>query len=164
MRKIVVALLIGAVAFALVLFVTSRPQSVAPEVQAGPGYAQPSTGRYWAQRDQGEGGVEIEVIYVTSEFLRSGGSVQAQRYQPDRYAVFLVSMNTHSVDLLQYDMVKVSEVKAGGKTVTPLRWESTSDNNHHRSGVLIFPKVDPPLELVIKTVAGVPVRTFRWAP
>lgn len=164
MRKILVALLIGAVAFGLVLFVTSRPQSGAPEVQAGPGYAQPGTGRYWAQRDQGQGGVEIEVIYATPEYLKSAGGAQAARYQPDRYTVFVVSMNTHSVDLLQYDMVKVSEVKAGGKMYAPLRWESTSDNNHHRSGVLIFPKADPPLELVIKTIAGVPARTFRWAP
>lgn len=43
------------------------------------------------------------------------------------------------------DMVKVSELKVGA---------------------LIFPNVDPgqPVELTIKTIAGVPARIFRWAP
>lgn len=158
MRSLLIALAIGVIAFGAVLVLTADRSGQAPEVAAAPAYV---------QRDRGEGGVEIEVIYVTADYLRTARDAQAvQRYQPDRYAVFLVTMNTHSIDLLAYDMVKVSELKVSGKTYTPLRWESTSDNTHHRSGVLIFPKIDPPLpvELVIKTVAGVPARTFRWAP
>lgn len=155
MKRLFLALLIGAAAFGLVIVLTSGQRQGTPQVEAAPAYA---------QRDSGQGGVEIEVIYVTPEYLRSGSGAQAQRHQPDRSAVFLVAMNTHSVDLLQYDMMKVSELKAAGKSYVALKWESTSDNNHHRSGVLIFPKVDPPLELVIKTIAGVPARTFRWTP
>lgn len=156
MRILVAALVVGVIAFGAVWWFTADRSARDSAVQAGPGYV---------QRDKGEGGVEIEVIYVTSEYMRSDGE-DAQRYEPDRYAVFLVSMNTHSVDLSGFDMVKISELRAGGRTLTPLRWVSTSDDSHHRAGALIFPKVAPAqaVELLIKTVAGVPARTFRWTP
>ncbi len=156
MRTLIAALAAGLVVFGLVFLVTAGRQSQEPQAQAAPSYV---------QRDQGKGGVEIEVTYVTPDYLRAGGS-SAQRYSPDKYTVFLVSMNTHSVDLAGYDMAKISELRVAGRTYAPLRWESTSDDNHHRSGALIFTKVDLslPAELVIKAVAGVPVRTFRWMP
>lgn len=158
MRMILAALAIGLAAFGAVFLLTADRSGSQRDVAAAPAYV---------QRDSGEGSVEIEVTYATPEFLRLPANIQAvKRYQPDRYAVFLVAMNTHSVNLSAYDMVKVSELKAGGKRYAALRWESTSDNNHHRSGALIFPKVDPrlPAELIIKTIAGVPERIFRWAP
>ncbi len=156
MRTVIAALAVGGVVFGLVFLVTAGRQSQEPQAQAAPSYV---------QRDRGEGGVEIEVVYVTPDYLRTGDS-SAQRYSPDRYTVFLVSMNTHSVDLAGYDMVKISELRVAGKTFAPLRWESTSENNHHRSGALVFPKVDTsqPAELVIKTIAGVPQRLYRWQP
>lgn len=118
------------------------------------------------QRDRGEGGVEVEVLYATPAYARTSNDKALQRFQPDRYAVFIVSLNTHSGDLRGYDLVKLSELLAGGKRYTALRWESTSDDSHHRAGALIFAKVEPPLpvELTIKNIAGVPVRTFRWTP
>lgn len=178
MRMVVAAVAVGVIVFGGVYLFTLRsagppaarddalptaqgdvpPAAVgdAATAAAAPGYV---------QRDQGEGAVEIQVIYVTPEYLRSGGA-DAARYEPDRYSVFLVSLNTHSVDLSRYDMVQVSELRAGGQSWRPLRWVSTSDGSHHRAGVLVFPKVDParPVELLIKTIAGIPVRTFRWTP
>ncbi len=156
MRTLIAALAVGVVVFGAVFILTRGRQPETPQAQAAPSYL---------QRDRGEGGVEIEVIYVTPDYLRSGGSA-SQRYAPDTYTVFLVSMNTHSVDLAGYDMAKISELRAAGKTYAPLRWESTSDNNHHRSGALIFPRIDTsqPVELVIKTIAGVPQRLYRWQP
>jgi len=154
MRAVIVAVLIGAVVFGGVYLFVSRP-SPAPEQGAAPAAASAASGS--VRRDQGEGGVEIEVTY---------GGPQAARYEPDRYTVFIVAMTTHSGDLTRYDMVKVSELRAGGRTFQPLRWVSTSDDSHHRSGVLIFPKVasGQPIELVIKTIAGAAARTFRWTP
>jgi len=150
------ALTMGAAVFGLIFILSADRQPGGMRTEAAPSYV---------QRDRGEGGVEIEVIYVTPDYLRAGGSA-AQQYSPDKFTVFLVSMNTHSVDLAGYDMAKVSELRVAGKTYAPLRWESTSDSRHHRSGALIFPKVETsqPAELVIRTIAGVPQRGFRWQP
>ncbi len=156
MRMIMIALAIGMAVFGAAYLLVNGRSGDAAGVAAGPSYV---------QRDRGEGGVEIEVTYVIPEYLKSGGR-DAQRYEPKKYTVFLVAMNTHSVDLGGYDLTKVSEVRVGGKILAPLRWVSTADNSHHRSGALLFPKVNPalPVELVIKTIAGVPSRTFRWSP
>ncbi len=156
MRTIAGALLIGALIFGAVYVLTADRRGETRQAQAAPSYV---------QRDRGEGGVEIEIIYVTPDYLRTGAA-SAQRYAPDTYTVFLVSMNTHSVDLAGYDMAKISDLRVAGKTYVPVRWESTSDNNHHRSGALIFPKVDvsQSAELVIRTIAGVPQRLYRWQP
>jgi hypothetical protein len=153
MRVVIAAVLIGAAVFGGIYFFALRSPGT-PEAQPAP-TAEASPGN--AQRDQGEGGVEIEVTF---------GGPGAAAYEPERYSVFLVAMNTHSADLSGYDLVALSELRAGSKSFKALRWVSTADDSHHRSGVLIFPKVDAgqPLELVIKTIAGVPVRTFRWAP
>lgn len=162
MRTAMAAIAVGVVVFGGVYLFTLRPAGP-PVAQGEAGTAAAAPG--YLQRDQGEGAVEIEVIYVTPEYLRSGGA-EAARYEPQKYSVFLVSMNTHSVDLSPYDIVAISELRAGGQTLRPLRWISTSDDSHHRAGVLIFPKVDlaQPVEFLIKTIAGVPVRTFRWTP
>jgi hypothetical protein len=104
--------------------------------------------------------VEIEVTLVTP------GSPEAAKHNTAAETVFIVSMNTHSVDLSGYDLTKVSELVAEGRTIKPLGWTSTSNDSHHRAGALSFPKVAPSaaLELRIKSIAGVPVRVFRWGP
>jgi len=154
MRVVIGAVLIGAAVFAGIYLVALR-SSDAPEATRPATAAQAPPGN--VQRDQGEGGVEIEVTF---------GGPGAAAYEPERYSVFLVAMNTHSVDLSGYNLVALSELRTGGKSFKALRWISTADDSHHRSGVLIFPKVDAgqPVELAIKTIAGVAVRTFRWVP
>lgn len=157
MRSVVAALVIGVIVFGGVWWFTgNRFTPEAAAVEAGPAYT---------QKDGGEGGVEIAATYVTPDYVRSVNK-EAAKYEPEKYAVFLVSMNTHSVDLSGYDMVKISELRVSGKTLAPVRWVSTSDDSHHRAGALIFPKVDAKqaVELAIKTIAGVPARTFRWTP
>lgn len=152
MRAVVAAVAIGALAFGGVYLLTAgrsaRPEAAPPAASAGGGVA---------QRDGGEGGVDVEVTF---------GGPQAASYASDRYTVFVVAMNTHSVDLSVYDMVQISELRSGGRRLRPLRWVSTSDDSHHRAGLLIFPPVPSgqAMELVIRTIAGVPARTFRWAP
>ncbi len=156
MRVVLAALLIGLAVFGLVLLIGRQ----------GPEPGASAAGPDLLRRDKGEGGVEIEVLYATPDYVRTSNDRALQKYDPDRNTVFVVAMNTHTVDLSAYDMVKISELVAGGKRHAPLRWQSTSDNAHHRSGVLIFPKIQPPfpVELLIKTVAGIPVRRLQWAP
>lgn len=78
---------------------------------------------------------------------------------------FDIGMNTHSVDLSD-DMVKASILRDDtGKEYKPTAWEGAEGGGHHRSGTLVFgaltgkPKY---VELVIKGVAQVPERVFRW--
>ncbi len=50
---------------------------------------------------------------------------------------------------------------SGGKTYQPLSYEGAG--GHHASGTLRFPKIDgKKFELVIKDVAGVNERVFKW--
>jgi len=158
MRIGVLAVVIGAAVFVAVFLVLPGRQGSEPAPAGQPARAASSSPL--TQRDRGEGAVEIEVTLVLP------GSPDAAKYGAQTQTVFFVSMNTHSVDLTGYDLVKVSELLAAGRTLTPTRWVSTSDDSHHRAGALLFPKVDRGvvLELRIKTIAGVPVRTFRWAP
>jgi hypothetical protein len=67
-------------------------------------------------------------------------------------------------------MTALSAMRVGEKEYAPEAWESISDDRHHRAGVLVFARVTPdgaPLdagavELVMKGIAGVPERVFRW--
>lgn len=152
---IIIIISTAAIALAAAAFAVLRGAPAAPPAGAAPALPPAAT-----QRDQGEGGVAVEVTLVRP------GTADGARYGAATHTVFLVAMNTHSVDLGAYDMVRVSELRAGGRRLTALRWISTSDNNHHRAGALVFPQADPSagLELRIKTIGGIPVRTFRWAP
>ncbi|MBI5300619.1 MAG: hypothetical protein HY868_00665 [Chloroflexi bacterium] len=78
---------------------------------------------------------------------------------------FDIVMDTHSVDLSD-DMTKVALLRDDkGKEFQPTAWEGAGPGGHHREGKLKFgtltnkPKY---VELVIKGLANVPERVFRW--
>jgi hypothetical protein len=87
--------------------------------------------------------------------------------------VFRVSMNTHSVGLDGYDLRKLAVLRVNGtREITPISWDAPL-GGHHRSGTLVFPTTaadGTPLlgpaarsmDLVIRGVADVPERVFRW--
>ena len=89
--------------------------------------------------------------------------------------VFRVVMDTHAVDLDGYDLRQLAVLRvADGREVRPSGWDAPK-GGHHREGALTFPATLPdgsptlgpstgPVELVIRDVAGVPERTFRWMP
>ena len=85
---------------------------------------------------------------------------------------FQISMNTHSVPLDQYPLKELAYLRDDkGKEYGALAW-NPSGNGHHISGVLEFnnsnaqgrplTKSSSSLVLVIKNLAGVKERTFRW--
>lgn len=78
---------------------------------------------------------------------------------------FAVVLDTHSVNLDTYDLKVVSVLRDDmGKGYLPKDAENKT-GGHRREVILIFPKVSPQakrLELVIKDLAGVKERTFRW--
>jgi hypothetical protein len=78
---------------------------------------------------------------------------------------FQVVLDTHSVALDSYDLKNLSVLRDDtGKTYLPVGVENKG-GGHHREVTVSFPKISPEtksLELVIKDVAGVKERTFRW--
>ncbi|UCE55208.1 MAG: hypothetical protein JSV31_07135 [Desulfobacterales bacterium] len=81
-------------------------------------------------------------------------------------AKFEVRMNTHSVSLNQ-DLVAVCILKDNqGREYQPMNWQGSPPGGHHRQGVLEFPTLDgnpTSIILVIRDIAEVPERTFRWS-
>ena len=97
------------------------------------------------------GGVTAKVTYLNS------GSNEDPR--------FLVVLDTHSVNLDAYDPKSIFVLRDdGGKTYTPTAVENKG-SGHHRESSLTFAKPAAEvkrLEIVIKDVAGVKERIFRW--
>jgi len=117
-----------------------------------------------------QGGVEIDVTWVTPESLAKVDSEQARSYGLDDYVLLEVKFTTHSGDLSRLDMTGLSAIRAGGREYAPQAWESISDDSHHRAGVLVFARKAPSgasldagtVELVMKGIANVAERVFRW--
>ena len=103
-----------------------------------------------ARADSG-GGVTVKVTYLHP--------------QGEDDARFEVVLDTHSVSLDAYDLKTLSVVRDDtGKSYQATRAENKG-SGHHREATLTFPKLSPEarvLELVIKDVAGVKERVFRW--
>jgi hypothetical protein len=86
---------------------------------------------------------------------------------------FDVTMNTHAVDLDGYDLKQLAVLRIDSRReVRPASWEAPR-GGHHRSGTLTFPAAGADgtpmiaagthtIELIIRNVAGVPERSFRW--
>jgi len=79
--------------------------------------------------------------------------------------LFQVVLDTHSVGLDGYDLKSITVLRdETGKSYPPAGAENKG-GGHHRKITLSFPKVSPEaksLEMVIKDVAGVKERSFRW--
>ena len=84
--------------------------------------------------------------------------------------VFNVAMNTHSVDLDQYDLGELAVLRDDrGNEYRAISWESAS-GGHHRTGILTFPILPDSLsqgkagylEIVIRDVAGIEERVLKW--
>jgi hypothetical protein len=101
-------------------------------------------------RSDSGGGVTVKVTHLknTSDDLR-----------------FSVALDTHSVNLDGYDLKALSFMRDDtGAVMQPSRVDNKG-SGHHREVVLVFPRASASwnwLEVIIKDVAGVKERTFRW--
>ena len=97
------------------------------------------------------GGVTVAITYLNPS------SNESPRFQ--------VALNTHSVGLDGYDFKTLALLQDGtGKTYSPSKVENKG-GGHHRQVTLTFPKISSEakrIEIVIKDIAGVKERTFRW--
>jgi hypothetical protein len=91
---------------------------------------------------------------------------------PSAGPVFDVTVDTHAVDLDGYDLTGLATLRLGdGRQVAPTSWEAPR-GGHHRIGKLAFPAATADgkavlagpgsVELVIRDIAGVPERAFKW--
>lgn len=87
----------------------------------------------------------------------------------DDSLTFNVAMNTHSVDLDQYDLGKLAVLRDDtGNEYHSSSWDSAL-GGHHRRGTLAFPLPDSLsqgtakyVELVIRDVADIEERVLKW--
>ena len=97
------------------------------------------------------GGVTVKVTLLDT---KSSGDLR-----------FEVALDTHSVNLDGYDLKTVSVLRDGsGNAYAPATVEYKG-SGHHRQATLVFAKIansTKRVELVIKNVAGVKERVFRW--
>jgi hypothetical protein len=97
------------------------------------------------------GGVTVKVTYLNP------GTTDDPRFQ--------VVLDTHSVNLDAYDLMSISVLRDdAGKTYASTGMENKG-RGHHRETTVSFAKVSAEakrLELVIKDVAAVKERVFRW--
>lgn len=102
----------------------------------------------------------------------SGGQVTIEVKwirEGDGLIVFDVAMNTHEVDLDQYDLGKLAVLRDDeGEEYSPVSWEA-DPGGHHRQGSLSFPLPDSLsqgkvkyVEMIIRDVAGIDERVLRW--
>jgi DNA-binding beta-propeller fold protein YncE len=118
-------------------------------------------------KDSGAGGVTGEASLASAEFLASKGE------PADRWG-FLVSLDTHAVDLTAVDVVGSAFLRhADGRVFKPVAWRPLSEDSHHRSGLLLFPAGAAGLaatapqklngmQLVFSGLAGVAERVLVW--
>lgn len=78
-----------------------------------------------------------------------------------------LALNTHSVNLDGYRWEAIATLRDDGGRIYPLQAvENASGGGHHRQAVLRFGRPSPEaktIELIVKGVAGVPARAFRWS-
>jgi len=100
--------------------------------------------------------------------VRGGGvKVSVELMEQTRNgATFQVIMDTHSVNLDVYRFEQIVRLRdVGGRELVPTSVEGIGGGGHHRKATLQFPWPQPKPKtviLVVKDVAGVPERLFRW--
>ncbi|GIK37523.1 MAG: hypothetical protein BroJett011_13560 [Chloroflexota bacterium] len=131
----------------------AQPEAAqAQELQIETAQAQPAAPAFETQWND-EKAVRIEVTPLN---LPQGGASLD----------FSVVFDTHSVDL-GFDPVAISVLRDNtGREYPALEWKGDGPGGHHRSGTLRFEAPNPSpksVEVVIRDVAKVPERAFRWS-
>lgn len=111
---------------------------------------------------------------AATQTREAGGVTVAVTWQAGASGLtFKVVLDTHSVNLDDYDLAQLAVVRTDqGQEVAPISWQAPL-GGHHREGTLTFPWTTDDgtsllgggtraIELVIRNVAGVPERSFRW--
>jgi hypothetical protein len=119
---------------------------------AGPGRSSAAEAPASAKQSVPGGGVTVDVT-----FLKERGEAPT----------FQVVLDTHSVNLDGYRFEEIVRLRDGqGGELPPAAVEEAKGSGHHREVTVRFAWPEPKpktLELVVKGVAGVSERAFRWS-
>ncbi len=102
-----------------------------------------------------QGAVTVDTTLILEESSASG-------------LVFEIVMNTHSVDLAQYDLAGIAQLafSTGSGATENFTWEADSNDSHHMKGTLKWtgsiPKDTANIKLELKGIGEAPSRTFVW--
>jgi len=118
------------------------------------------SGSMWSERAEAQPGKKQSVrgggVEVIAELLE----------EPANVVVFRVSLDTHVVNLDVYSFQEMVRLRDGrGGELPPTTIEGGAAGGHHRSAIVRFAAPDPKpkdIELIVKDVAGVSERVFRW--
>lgn len=80
----------------------------------------------------------------------------------DKNLILNIALNTHSVDLSQFDLRQIATLKYNGKIVYPA--EAPEIEGHHSSGKIVF-DIDGNLRDFTVTIKGIPKieeRAYEW--
>ncbi len=106
---------------------------------------------------------------LTQQVAGNGVTVTATLLtgQPESTAIKL-ALDTYFVNLIRYDFEELAILHdENGKTYPLTAVEQASSlKQHYRQAILRFDKVAPEakmIELIVKDIAGVKERTFRWS-
>lgn len=107
-------------------------------------------------RTNEDGAVEVSVLYLNPLKTVENGVL-----------VFEVKLNTHSVNLDQYQFAEIAYLQIDSNPPREsIGWFDAKGRGHHLSGVLkfggSFPESAKRMKLVIKGVDGVAERAFEW--
>jgi len=148
-----------------VAFVPACGDGVGRAPAAGTPQSQPTTSPLTLV-DGGQGGVTVQVTWVTQDFLASPEMERADRLDLSEYLAFYVQLDTDSGDLSKYDLSRISVLRdLSGGEYQPEAWLPWSIDGSHRDGLLLFHRVElggEGVELVIRGVGGVTERSYRW--
>lgn len=80
--------------------------------------------------------------------------------------IFEIKMNTHSGDLLQYNLEKIAQISFGSNlnTTGTFKWDLANEDSHHLVGYLTWSGevVDDRITLTLNNIENVSSRTFIW--
>ncbi|RHW38883.1 hypothetical protein D1B31_12930 [Neobacillus notoginsengisoli] len=84
----------------------------------------------------------------------------------DGKLTFEILMNTHSVDLSQYNLAEMATISSGGKELpASFEWKTDGQDSHHMKGMLVWTgtvSLDKDLKLVLKDIGNIPEKRFFW--
>ena len=134
---IVLAVIAGILIWQIISIAKTEPKSLIPS---------PETALGGPQQPAGDTSVEINYLAGKSD---------------ESKLAFEISLNTHSVDLNGIDFQKSVVMQKDGRTIFPLKVE-TSGSDHHRSAELLFPVTGVPLKIVFLGTAEVARQEFEF--
>lgn len=105
------------------------------------------------------GEIEVEVKWLGSD---DDIGEEFAGYPFDEFVLLEVSLDTHSGDLGSIDMAGAARLLAGGNSREPEEWIASSDDGHHRSGVLIFAREALTGPVALSVDLGAESAEFGW--